>query len=282
MELIREFWTNIITSSNSWLRQAYFIKGQIMKTIFQFVVGMLTCTVMVTVAQAKEVNMTFGLALTPYIMQESNSGIEVDIIREALALKGHTLKPSYNAFALTKQMLIDKKADAAQRGNPEMPDGSGFYYASEPTVVYEDFAISLKKNNLSINTQADLKGKSIVAYHGATSFLGPDYVAAVKGNANYQETTNQKRIPLMLFSGGVQVAICDVNIFKYFTNLVTIVTKDVDTKQELVFHKIFPPSTLKTNNAVFADPQIRDDFDAGLKQLKASGKYQQIVKKYVN
>lgn len=43
--------------------------------------------------------------------------------------------------------------------------------------------------------------------------------------------------------------------------------------------RFFPGST---RNSVFADKQIRGDFNAGLKQIKSSGQYQQIVRKYVS
>jgi polar amino acid transport system substrate-binding protein len=82
----------------------------------------------------------------------------------------------------------------------------------------------------------------------------------------------------MLYANSAQVYTGDINIFKYHK---ASVKADVDITQEVVYHKIFPASTDKTRNAVFLDKQIRDDFIAGLKQLKSSGQYQQIVKKYV-
>jgi polar amino acid transport system substrate-binding protein len=248
-----------------------------MKKLLQ--VGCITLLATALPASAADVRMIFGLAVPPYVIKDSNSGYELEIIREALALKGHTLKPVYAAFGATKNMLKDKAAEGAQRGNPDLPESDGYYYAAEPTVVYEDYAITLKKNNLAINNVNDLKGKSIVAYQGATTFIGPDYAAAVKGNDKYQENSNSRRVVQMTYAGGVQVAVFDINIFKYFA---TALKTEMDTSAEVTYHKIFPPSSVKTNNAVFLDKQLRDDFNAGLAQLKKSGRYQQIIKKYVN
>ncbi|HEY0845775.1 MAG TPA: transporter substrate-binding domain-containing protein [Noviherbaspirillum sp.] len=228
--------------------------------------------------QAKEVNMIFGLALPPYVIQESNSGFEVDIIRAALAVKGHTLKPTYASFLAAPKMLREKQADAAQRGNPDLRESDGFYYASEPTVVYQDYAVSLKKNNLKIDSVADLQGKSIASFQGATQFLGPEFAAAVKGNPNYQESSNERRKLQMLYANSAQVYTGDINIFKYYRDSVK---GDVDITQPVVYHKIFASNTDVTRNAVFLDKQVREDFNAGLKQLKSSGQYQQIIKKYV-
>lgn len=238
----------------------------------------LTAAIAAGSAQAREVTMIFGLALPPYVIQESNSGFEVDIIRAALAVKGHTLKPTYASFLAAPKMLRDKQADAAQRGSMELKESEGFHYASEPTVLYQDAAVTLKKNNLKIDSLADLQGKSIVSFQGATQFLGQDYAAAVKGNANYQESSNERRKLQMFYANSTQVYAGDVNIFKYYRDGVK---GDVDVSQEVVYHKVFAPNADMSRNAVFLDKQVRDDFNAGLKQLKSSGQYQQIIRKYV-
>ncbi len=232
-----------------------------------------------SLAQAAEVKMTFGLSLPPYVIKESHSGYELDIIREALAVKGHTLKPSFAAFGASKQLLKDKVADSAQRGNSDMAEGDGYYYAAEPTVMYEDVAISLAKNKLVINNLSDLKAKSVVAYHGATQFIGPDYAAAMKGNPNYQENSSSKRMVQMVYSNGVQATVCDINIFKY---VAASLKGELDVSQEVTYHKIFPANTIKTNNAVFLDKQVRDDFNVGLAQIKKNGRYKEIIKKYIS
>ncbi len=223
--------------------------------------------------------MIFGLALPPYVIQETNSGFEVDIIKAALAVKGHTLKPTYASFLLAPKMLKNKRADAAQRGNPDLKEADGLFYASDPTVVYQENAISLKKNNLKIESLADLQGKSVVGFQGASQFLGPDFAAAVKGNSSYLESSNERRKLQMFYSGSTQVYVGDVNIFKYYRDTVK---NDVDVKQEVVYYKVFPANNDVSRHAVFLDKKIRDDFNAGLKQLKSTGQYLQIIKKYVN
>jgi polar amino acid transport system substrate-binding protein len=241
-------------------------------------VALLFSTVLSAPVHADEVRVLFGLTVPPYVIKESNSGYELDIIREALAVKGHTLKPVYASFLAAGKMLKEKSAEGAQRGNPDLTEADGFFYAAEPTVLYEDYAISLKKNKLKIDTIADLKGKSIVAYQGATKYIGPEFAAAVK-DANYQEQFSSRRVVQMLYAGGVQVAVFDINIFKYFADLEK---KEMDTSAELDLHKIFPTGTLKTNHAVFLDKQLRDDFNAGLAQLKKNGRYKQIIAGYMH
>jgi polar amino acid transport system substrate-binding protein len=233
--------------------------------------------VLAPITQAKDVSIIFGLALPPYVIQENNSGFEVDIIREALAAKGHTLKPIYASFIVISQSLKENKADGAQRGNAELVEGSGYFYADNQTVLYQDVAITLKKNNLKIDSVNDLKDKKVASFQGASKFLGTDFGAAVANNPNYSETAFELKKTQQLYANGLQVFVGDVNIFKYYRTKVT----GLDTTQEVVFHKIFSNKDIKNNHAVFKEKQIRDDFDAGLKQLKTSGKYQEIIKKYI-
>ena len=231
----------------------------------------------VSSVQAKEVNFIFGLSLPPYVIQEASSGFELEIIREALAVKGHTLKPSFNSFSLVTQLLREKKADGAQRGNPDLVDGSGFFYAANQTVAYQDVAISLKSNNFKIENLNDIKGKTIVSFQGASKFMGKDFSEAVAGNPKYSESANEDKKTKQLYANGLDVLVGDINIFKYYKNKVT----GVDTRHEIVYHKIFSDHDIKTNHPVFIDKQICDDFDAGLKLLKSNGRYKEIIKKYI-
>jgi polar amino acid transport system substrate-binding protein len=232
-------------------------------------------------AQAKEVKMLFSFALAPYVINDPGkepSGFELDAIRAALAVKGHTVKPSFVAMAAIPKMLKEGAAEGAQRGSPDLKEADGYFYADEATVTYMDAAISLKKNNLKINTMTDLKDKSIITFQGASNFLGADYAAVVKGSDKYSEQADEKRKIMQLYAGGAQVYIGDVNVFKYYRAGVS----GVDTKQDIEYHKIFTPHAQTFNNVVFRDKQLRDDFNAGLKQIKANGEYKKIIKKYIN
>lgn len=247
------------------------------KNIKIFFVSIGFCT-LATSVYAKEVKFIFGLALPPYVIQENNSGFEFDIIREALEVKGHTLKPVYASFSIISKLLKDNQADGAQRGNPDLVNGEGYFYAYTQSVPYQDTAITLKKNELKIASMNDLKDKQVVAFQGASKFLGSEFGAAVAGNSKYSETANEDKKVKQLYSNGMQVFIGDVNIFKYFRNKVS----GVDTKQEIVYHNIFSNKDIPHNHAVFKDKQIRDDFDAGLKQLKSNGRYKEIISKYIS
>lgn len=240
------------------------------------------CVAMLAPAQAREVKFLFSFALPPYVIKDEGgrppAGFELEIVQAALASRGHQIKPQFVAMGAMPQILARHEADAAQRGAPEVREADGYFYAAEPTVLYQDVAITLQKNNLHLGSIADLKDKSIVGFQGAAHFLGPEFSAVVKGKKDYAETSDEKRRVLQLYSSGVQVYVGDVNVYRYYRKTAAAV---LDVSAPVEIHQLFKPAPQKFNHAVFRDKQLRDDFDAGLKQLKASAQYKQIIQKYI-
>jgi polar amino acid transport system substrate-binding protein len=78
----------------------------------------------------------------------------------------------------------------------------------------------------------------------------------------------------MLFKDRADVLVMDINIFKYFRQNI----EDMDVSPAVTFFKIFPPTAYKV---AFTDETVRDKFNAGLKAIKASGKYAAIFKTYI-
>ncbi|MCP4020252.1 MAG: amino acid ABC transporter substrate-binding protein [Desulfobacteraceae bacterium] len=218
---------------------------------------------------AKDVTLVAGLSLPPYIIQEANTGIEHDIVKEALVHKGHTLKLKYVPFA---RLVADyKKHDGAITIN-ESSGAKGHY--SGQVITYQNYAISLKKKNVSIDSIQDLKDKKVVAFNSATKYLGEEFAKVAKANPKYEEQGKQLLQVKMLYSGRSDAIVSDINIFKYYRKQVT----DMDTSAKIVLHEIFPGTDYKV---LFNDASLRDDFNAGLKELKASGRYQAIKDSYV-
>ena len=78
-----------------------------------------------------------------------------------------------------------------------------------------------------------------------------------------------------MYSGRADAIVSDINIFKYYRNQL----KDFDTSAKIVLHEIFKGVGYKV---LFNDAAIRDEFNAGLSELKKSGRYDEIIKSYVN
>ncbi|HNW10359.1 MAG TPA: transporter substrate-binding domain-containing protein [Candidatus Rifleibacterium sp.] len=220
-------------------------------------------------AQAKDVTLIAGLSLPPYIIEDSNSGIEYDIIKEALAKKGHTLKMEYVPFV---RVIHDyPKYDGAVTIN-EASGAKGQY--SDVVITYQNYPISLKSKNVQIASVQDLKDKVIVAFQNANKYLGEEYAKVVAENPNYTEQGEQVLQVKSLYSGRADAIVSDINIFKYYKKQTT----DIDTTAEIVYHEVFPGTDYKV---LFNDAALRDEFNAGLKELNESGRVKEIIDSYI-
>lgn len=235
---------------------------------------LLTCLVLCLsqVVQAKEIKLAVGFSVAPYIIQESDSGIELDIIREALAYKGHSMKTMYLPFIEIDRAIVDKGADAIATVEEKIGiDG----YFSDNVITYRNYAISLASKNLEINNISDLKDMNVTSFQLSTKYLGSEFAEMAKANPRYREKEEHTLRIKLLFDGRTDVAIIDKNIFQYYSK---VVADKTDITQAVKYHDIFPENKYKV---VFQDKALRDDFNAGLKHLRESGGYQKIFDNYL-
>lgn len=227
-------------------------------------------------AKAREVQMAFGEKIPPYCIPESDSGIELDIMREALAMRGHVLKPRYTSFARIPVMFESGQVDAAMTDAGTNLSSAGGHYG-DPAVIYDNVLISLKQRALQIKQPADLAGLSVLSFVGAVNRY-PDWLTQVKKNGHYSELNDQSRQVLMLSRGRVDLVLSDRYIFRYFSRLLQ--QKEGFTPPVIEEHR-FVKLNPQDYRPIFRDPAIRDDFNAGLRQLKKSGRFDEIYRHYV-
>lgn len=228
-------------------------------------------------ARGASVSMAFGDNLPPYIMAQDHSGIELDVVREALAFRGHELRPQYMAMGRIPFSFIEGKVDAIMIDVGEDMAPYGGHYA-EPPVVYDNVLITLKRRQLKLRKPADLKGLNIMAFVGAARRY-PEWLLALSRTREYAERNNQAVQPLLLALGRYDAVLSDRTIFQYYSALQrradpNFVAPPVDE------HPLTPPDP-RDYRPVFRDAAVRDDFNAGLEQLRKSGRYKAIYDKYL-
>lgn len=242
-----------------------------MKSVALFCIAMLLCCQ----AWAVEVSMAFGDRIPPFCFPETNSGIELEVIGEALAYRGHTLKPSYFPLARVPLALKAGKVDAAMTDAGEDLSASGVFYG-DSAVVYENVLYTLSQRKLKLRSPSDLNGLTVIAFQGAGKRY-PQWLGPVAEAGHLVEQNNQAIQVRTLDIGRYDVVLSDRTIFHYFSLQMQretgVVPKPV-TEHEF--------TTLNPDNyrPVFRDRTIRDDFNAGLKHLKATGRFRQIYEKY--
>lgn len=223
--------------------------------------------------RAAEVVMAVGRSLPPYVIVDEWRGLEYDVVREALAQEGHTIKPKFMAFARLLKEMETGLVDAAMTMRPD--SGVKACY-SDSHVSYRNVVITLAARDLSINRVADLAGKSVLAFQNATTYLGPEFKAMADANPHYREEARQMVQPTLLFLGRVDAVVSDRFIFGWFAADPEVRAK-ADTTQVVRVHPIFPPTDY---HVAFRDPALCASFNRGLKKLRESGGYDRIVKRY--
>jgi len=219
----------------------------------------------------EELVVAVGLAKPPYVIQSDDSGFELELIRNVFKKMGKSTKFVYTQFGHSSKMLKVKEIDAVMTTNQSVfSDNSKL---SDDYITYQNIAISLRKNNLKINSIEDLANYSIASFQKADKVLGSAFADAVDKSPLYMKIADQSHQPMLLLKGRVQALIMDRNIFEYFTRKLDI--NDINTL--FTFHQIFP----KTNYKIaFKDRKNVQLFNDVFAQYKQSNEYLSLRKSY--
>lgn len=213
-----------------------------------------------------------GLSIPPYIIKEELRGIEYDILKEILASQGYEMEPVYVPLGRTLHMIKSDKIDGIMStGLDNLP---GCYTDSH--ITYWNFAISLKSSALKIESIHDLIDKSVLSFQNAKNYLGADFKQMAQHNPQYREIADQSIQNKLLFNGRTDVVVADRYIFEWFRKDAAV-QKVADTSQLVEYHQLFEPSHFR---AVFKDDAICKAFNIGLKDLRDSGRYDEIIASY--
>ena len=241
--------------------------------VVAFLAAALLSSALSTARADQPIRVAIGLSLPPYVISDEESGMEYDIVKEALAAAGYELVPVFVDFGLVPTTVENGLADAAMTVTPAtVPD----LPLSAPHILYRNAAMTLTSAHIAITAIADLEGRSISAFQNATAYLPAAFAEAVAGNPLYHETPQQYVQPLELFSGEVEVVVADVNIFNWYREDARVRAK-ADTGQRVTTHGIFEPTAY---HVAFRDPAVRDAFDTALAAMRQSGRYSEIIAAY--
>lgn len=229
-------------------------------------------------AVARNVSIGFAGHSAPFVMPDhDNPGISVEIAREAFKLVGHDVKPLFQSYQRIEEEVKRGRLDGAAA----MPNGEQGLHYSEPCIAFDNVAIVRSRDDIAIREIDDLRGRRVVAWQNAHDHLGGrfqelfgDHVSA-DYKRNYFDLFDQTAQVRMFWSGRADVIVIDDVIFDYMTSTMAA---DFDTDIPLKRHRIF--GGLTVFSLAFTDPELRDQFDAGLAKLRAEGGIERIYQKY--
>jgi len=246
------------------------------KVAFSALALLLSMLCMVSLSSAEQVRMAFANTIPPYTIPETSTGIELDIVREALAFKDHTLIIHYMPLSRMPGSFALGDVDGVMTDfGTDLSPLDGHY--AEPAILFNNRFYSLKDRNLQIRKPSDIKGLSIVAFPGAQKRF-PEWLKDSQEDGRYHEIKVQKLQILLLFAGRYDLVLSDKVVFQYFF-LQQLKNNNLQAKP-LSEHDVFVERPLDYR-PVFKSPKIRDDFNEGLQVLKSSGRYQEIFDTYL-
>jgi polar amino acid transport system substrate-binding protein len=221
--------------------------------------------------RAETLRVGFPSTVPPYVFDKELRGLDYDLVVSAAKYAGLDIKPIFAPRERLFHLLEASDVDAISSVNPDLQIRAAF---SDVYIEYHNWAVALTSRKLEINSVADLKGYSIVAFQRARFAFGKEFQEMARSNPLYREEAQQIARNTLIYSGKADVAITDRRIFEYFNHELA---NKVDTSQPVTWYPLFPPTQYRV---AFLRNDIRDRFNAGLAALRASGEYEAIVRRY--
>lgn len=216
----------------------------------------------------KPLQVLVGMNKPPYIQVDSSDGYEIELLREVARVMQlpaeFTYVPNKRIFTLLQQGIGDiatlqKKAE----GTPKI-----FY--SCPYIRYQNVAVTLAANQISLNDVADLAPFSILAFQNAVQVLPEAYQRIALTSPSYRETVDQRTQVEMLQKQRVQVVVMDMNIFHYYNN-------KAEQGGQVQIHPLFAPTFYR---AAFRSKDLASAFNRALQQVQRSAAYSLLQERY--
>lgn len=207
----------------------------------------------------------------PFVMPDRQSGLSVEIVREALQLEGYDMLLSFLPSPRMIEALTTGKIDAAFPLRSSRLSDS--IYVSDSHITFSNVAVSLEENRTTIRDVDDLGKCRVDAFLGASKWLPDVFRDMAAANTQYTEQNDQKAQVSSFFVRRDRVIVLEKHIFEYYAHKAGC----NPLRLRYVIHDILPPAHVAV---AFTDKNIRDAFNNGLKKLRESGRYDAIVKKY--
>ena len=223
--------------------------------------------------ESQKIELITGLDKPPFVMNQAKTGLQLDMIMQAFALKdvevnfvSLPLGRNFKAYLRWNiDSIITLPADYSYPG----------IYLSQPYITYQNVAVSLVEKNFFFDNYADLFGKSVVAFQTASILLGEEFKYVIKYSTNYREMADQNKQITQLFLDKTEVIVLDINIFKYFIKL---------HQTEKMYRKPYKIHTIFKEmkySAGFKSEKIRNIFDLGIEEFMKNGGYERLSDKYL-
>lgn len=213
-----------------------------------------------------------GWTKPPYVLAESDSGFELELIRTIFNKIGQKIQFVYIPYGRSYSILKQGKMDAVMSLKPGVDIGKTAVL-TDSYISYQNVVISLKNKNIEPRRLSDIGRYSIVGFQNATLHLGPVFAQAAKKSPLYIEKADQRKQVEMLMMKRVDVVVMDINIFQYWL-------KKQYPDKEISDVNIYPFFDKNNYHLGLKDARFKDAFNQTLRQFKKTESYRQLLEKY--
>ncbi len=218
------------------------------------------------------IDVVVGLTKPPYVIQEQDSGFELDLIRATLATIELQPRFIYVPLGRSLKLLDQGMGDALMTINEHIVPNNTI--RTMPYITYQNVAISLSEAQITLDNISHISQRKVAAFQHAHKYLGKDYARVIKKNPDYIELPNQFQQVKLLLEKRVDVVIMDINIFHHIFKQVS---ENFGSPPEITIHHIFPMSPY---SLAFKDPSLVPIFNDAFVSFKESNEYQFLLDKY--
>jgi polar amino acid transport system substrate-binding protein len=205
----------------------------------------------------------------PYMIQESESGLDIDISRAAMAKAGFPIRIEFYPLSRAIHELQLGRIHLTVPFFTSAPKG---IFVSDPHIEYRPAVITLNSID-KMHDITQLKDYTIATFQGATGYFGDQFYYASKHSPDYVEYHDMGKLVDLLMSQRYQAVVLDYWIFRFFLSH----SKYANQLDQVRFHELLPrvPAAVAFNNA-----ELRNKYNQGLRMIKADGTYDEIINKY--
>jgi polar amino acid transport system substrate-binding protein len=212
-----------------------------------------------------------GLSKPPYVIEKNHLGFELELIQQILTMMGKAPEFIFIPYGRSEKMLAFSDIDAVMTANKHI--FPNIDTLSKNYIDYQNVAISLKENAVSLNSIADISNYSIASFQIAHKILGVEFAEAVTDSPLFIQVADQEKQLKLLFLGRVEIVVMDLKIFLYYLNKLNINERESDIK----VHHIFPTSSY---SMAFKNAGNVSAFNQVMKKYKMTADYQKLIEKY--
>ncbi len=245
-----------------------------LKTFF-FTITLLS-SLLYTACTLADASTPEGIVLTmgtsngpPYMIQETESGLDIDISRAAMAKAGFPVRIEFYPLSRAIHELQLGRIHLTVPFFISAPKG---IFVSDPHIEYRPAVITLNSID-KMHEITQLKDYTIATFQGATGYFGDQFYYASKHSPDYVEYHDMGKLVDLLMSQRYQAVVLDYWIFRFFLSH----SKYANQLDQVRFHELLPrvPAAVAFNNE-----ELRNKFNQGLRMIKTDGTYDEIINKY--